>query len=131
MINYIRMQNINYNLVIPAPVAAETPQLQLPGKLQNPASNLQPTINGNFVLYNMEHAYSIFDINVTGLTLRTVSNTYTTIVETILCTNVVLPEPAIPSTIIQVGFFLCVLAFCASVASDFKLSSSPHLNPSK
>lgn len=37
-------------------------------------------MNGNLVLYNMEHAYSIFDMNVTGDTLLTVSITYTTTV---------------------------------------------------
>lgn len=37
-------------------------------------------MNGSLVLYRIEHAYSIFDINVTGLTLLTVSITYTTTV---------------------------------------------------
>lgn len=38
------------------------------------------TMNGNFVLYSMLHAYNIFDMNVTGLTLLGVSITYTTTV---------------------------------------------------
>lgn len=37
-------------------------------------------MKGSLVLYNIEHAYSILDINVTGETLRTVSITYTTTV---------------------------------------------------
>ncbi len=38
------------------------------------------TINGNFVLYKILQAYSIFDMNVTGLVLLAVSITYTTTV---------------------------------------------------
>jgi len=37
-------------------------------------------MNGSFILYRMLHAYSMLDMNVTGLQLRTVSITYTTIV---------------------------------------------------
>lgn len=38
------------------------------------------TIKGNFVLYRILQAYSMFDINVTGLVLLAVSIIYTTIV---------------------------------------------------
>ena len=38
------------------------------------------TIKGNFVLYKILQAYSMFDINVTGLVLLAVSIIYTTIV---------------------------------------------------
>ena len=38
------------------------------------------TMKGSLVLYRIEHAYSIFDMKVTGFTLRTVSITYTTTV---------------------------------------------------
>ena len=38
------------------------------------------TIKGNFVLYRILHAYSIFDMKVTGLVLLAVSIMYTTIV---------------------------------------------------
>lgn len=38
------------------------------------------TMNGSRVLYSMEQAYNMFDMNVTGETLRTVSITYTTTV---------------------------------------------------
>lgn len=38
------------------------------------------TIKGSRVLYNIEQAYSMLDIKVTGATLRTVSITYTTMV---------------------------------------------------
>lgn len=38
------------------------------------------TMNGRRVLYNIEQAYNMFDMKVTGETLRTVSITYTTTV---------------------------------------------------
>lgn len=50
-------------------------------------------MNGSLVLYRMEHAYNMFDMNVTGEVLRTVSMTYSMTVGVVDAKVSVIIEP--------------------------------------
>lgn len=50
-------------------------------------------MNGNRVLYRMEQAYSMFDMNVTGEVLRTTSMTYNITVGNVDANDSVMIEP--------------------------------------
>ena len=50
-------------------------------------------MNGSLVLYMILQAYNIFDMNVTGLTDRTVSMTYTTTVGKVVASDSVMMLP--------------------------------------